>query len=207
GMTYAIVALGMVLIYKGSRTLNFAQPLMGLFAAYVCWYFTGTPNAKALGVGLGIDSGPGIIRWLRYPLVLFPFDVGTRPRFAIAAFWALVFIAFVGYRLERDIMELLKNSPRLVNLVATIALSAAFLGVTSLLFERTQRQATVGKSLPVLLPHGWSFNIFTLPVTAAYVQILVVVPLVALGAAAFFKFTKFGVAIRASAENREAAQL
>src|SRR5438477_5925943 len=116
GMTYAIVALGMVLIYKGSRTLNFAQPLMGLFAAYVCWYFTGTPNAKTLGVGLGIDSGPGIIRWLRYPLVLFPFDVGTRPRFAIAAFWALVFIAFVGYRLERDIMELLKNSPRLVNL-------------------------------------------------------------------------------------------
>jgi len=33
------------------------------------------------------------------------------------------------------------------------------------------------------------------------------VPLIALGAAAFFRRTKFGVAIRASAENREAAQL
>jgi ABC-type branched-subunit amino acid transport system permease subunit len=207
GLTYSIVALGMVLIYKGSRTLNFAQPLMGLFAAYTCWYFTGTPNAKALGAGLGVDTGPGVIRWLRYPLVLFPFDAGTRPRFAIAIFWSLLLIAFVGYRLERDVMELLEKAPRLVNLVATIALSAAFLGITSLLFERTQSQATVGKALPVLLPQSVRFNIFTLPVTAGYVQILVVVPLVAAGAAAFFKFTKFGVAIRASAENREAAQL
>src|SRR5581483_8876013 len=157
GFTYAIVAFGMVLIDRGSRTVNFAQPLMGLFAAYTCWYFTGTPNARTLGVGLGIESGPAVIKWLRYPLVLFPFDVGTRPRFAIAAFWSLVFIAFVGYRLERDIMELLKNSPSLVKLVATIALSTGFLGITALLFERTQRQATVGKALPVLIPASWKF--------------------------------------------------
>jgi ABC-type branched-subunit amino acid transport system permease subunit len=207
GMTYGIVALGMVLIYKGSRTLNFAQPLLGLFAAYFCWYMTGTPGARTLGVGLGLETAPSFARWLRYPLILFPFDVGTRPRFAIAAFWALAFIVFVGYRLERDVMRLMENAPRLVNLVATIALSLSLFSVTPLIFERTEKSATAGKALPVVLPHGVSFNIGNFPVTAGYIQILIVVPLIAAATAAFFKFTKFGVAIRASAENREAAQL
>ena len=207
GMTYGIIALGMVLIYKGSRTLNFAQPFMGLYAAYFCWYMTGTPGAKTLGVGLGLETAPGFIKWLRYPLVLFPFEIGTRPRLAIAVFWALAFIVFVGYRLERDLFRLLEKAPRLVNLVATIALINLFLGGISILFERTEKSATAGKALPVLLPQSISFNVGHFPVTAGYIQILIVVPIVAGLAAAYFKFTKFGVAVRASAENREAAQL
>src|SRR5207247_2692282 len=111
GMTYGIVALGMVLIYKGSKTLNFAQPFMGLFAAFFCWYLTGTPGAAAGGIGQGIDTGPALTRSVRYPFVLFPFDVGSRPRFIIAAFWALLLIGFRGYRLERDIMRLLQTAP------------------------------------------------------------------------------------------------
>jgi ABC-type branched-subunit amino acid transport system permease subunit len=207
GLTYGIVALGMVLIYKGSRTLNFAQPFMGLLAAFVCWYLTGTPGALTAGFAKGIDTGPSFIRWLRFPLVLFPFDVGTRPRFVIAAVWTLALIGFLGHRVEKDIMRLLERAPRLVNLVATIALAQGFVGITQILFNRTEQQANIGRSLPVVLPASVKFAVGTLPVTPAYVQILIVVPLVAAGAAVFFKFTKFGVAIRATAENREAAQL
>src|SRR3954463_14620030 len=104
-MTYSIIALGLVLIYKGSRTLNFAQPVLGLYAAYTTWYFTGTPNAKAIGVGLGLETGPSIIRWLRYPLLLFPFEVGSRPRFVIALIWSLANIILVAYFLERSVMR------------------------------------------------------------------------------------------------------
>jgi ABC-type branched-subunit amino acid transport system permease subunit len=207
GLTYAIVALGMVLIYKGSRTLNFAQPFMGLFAAFVCWYLTGNAASAAVGSGQGIETGPAFIKWLKYPLVLFPFDVGTRPRFVIATAWALVIIGFVAWRLEDDIMRLLEKAPRVVNLVATIALGLGFLSFTQIIFNRTQAQAETGKSLPVILPASIGFNVGSLRVTAAYVQILIIVPLIAAATAAFFKFTKFGVAIRASAENREAAQL
>jgi ABC-type branched-subunit amino acid transport system permease subunit len=207
GLTYGIVALGIVLIYKGSRTLNFAQPFMGLFAAFFCWYLTGSPGAETATIGKGIDAAPLLLRWLRYPLILFPFDLGTRTRFVVAAAWTLIFIGFVGYRLERDIMRLLERAPRLVNLVATIALAQGLVGITQIVFNRTEQQANLPRALPVVLPASMKINVGTLPVTAAYIQILIVVPIVAAGAAAFFRYTKFGVAIRASAENREAAQL
>ena len=207
GMTYGIVALGMVLIYKGSRTLNFAQPYIGLFAAFFCWYLTGTPGSAISGFGQGIETGPAFIKWLEYPLLLFPFDAGTRPRFVIAAVWSLILIARIGHALERDIMRRLERAPRLLTLVATIALTQGFLGLTLLIFSRTEEQATTSKGLPVLLPEGLSFSIGNLRVTAAYVTILVVVPIIAGAAALFFKVTKFGIAIRATAENRDAAQL
>jgi ABC-type branched-subunit amino acid transport system permease subunit len=207
GMTYGVVALGMVLIYKGTRVLNFAQPFMGLFAAFLCWYLTGTPGSKALGIGQGIETGPVFIKWLKYPLLIFPFEVGTKPRFVVAAIWALILITFIAWRLEQDVMRHLEKAPRIIALVATIALLQGFLGATQILFNRTEAQASTPKSLLVLLPRSWQFGIGPLTVTAAYLMILIVVPLVAIGAALFFKYTKFGVAIRATAENREAAQL
>ncbi len=207
GMTYAVVALGMVLIYKGTRVLNFAQPFMGLFGAFLCWYLTGTPGSAATGVGQGIETGPAFIKWLQYPMVLFPFDVGSRPRFAIAAVWSLVLIAVIGQRLRNDVMRHLEKAPPLVSLVATIALLLGFVSFTQILFLRTEAQATAGKGLPVLLPTSIHFNIGVFRVTSAYLLILIVVPVVAGAAALFFKYTKFGVAIRATAENRDAAQL
>ena len=207
GLTYGVVALGMVLIYKGTRILNFAQPFMGLFAAYLAWYLTGTPGSTATGLGQGIETGPGFIKWLEYPLLLFPFDVGSRPRFAVAAIWALVLIVLSANRLEHDIMRRLEKAPRIVGLVATIALLQGFLGLTQLLFNRTEEQSTAGKALPSLLPEGLHVDIGNQRITSDYMLILLVVPAAAIATALFFKFTKFGVAIRASAENREAAQL
>lgn len=207
GLTYAVVALGMVLIYKGTRVLNFAQPFFGLFAAFLCWYMTGTPGSLQSGFGQGIATGPAFIRWLEYPSLLFLFDVGTKPRFALAVFWSLLLIARIGYRLQHDIMRHLEKAPRLVSLVATIALLLGFGQFTNILFNRTEAQATSGKGLPVLLPESIHFNIGVFRVTSAYVLILIVVPVVAAATALFFKYTKFGVAIRATAENREAAQL
>lgn len=207
GMTYGVVALGMVLIYKGTRVLNFAQPFMGLFAAFFCWYLTGTPGAALTGIGRGIETGPVLIKWLQYPTGLFLFDVGTKPRFVLAVFWSLLLIMRVGQRLEHDIMRHLEKAPRIIGLVATIALLQGFLGITTILFNRTQAQTETGKALPVLLPESWHFDIGALRVTSAYLLIVVVVPVVAAAAALFFKYTKFGVAIRATAENREAAQL
>ena len=208
GMTYGVIALGMVLIYKGTRVLNFAQPFMGLFAAFMCWYLAGTPSQiGASAIGQGIETGPAFIRWLQYPMFLWPFDVGTNPRFVIAAFWSLIIVMAVAHGVERDVMRRIERAPRIVSLVATIALLLGLLGTTNILFNRTEAQSTTPRSLPVLLPDSWSFGIGNLTVTAAYIQILFVVPIVALAAAAFFKYTKFGVAIRAAAENKEAAQL
>ena len=40
GLVYGLLALGMVLIYKGTRTLNFAHPYQGLLCAFVAWWLT-----------------------------------------------------------------------------------------------------------------------------------------------------------------------
>lgn len=39
GAIYGLIALGIVLVYKGSRVLNFAQGEIGTFALFVTWWF------------------------------------------------------------------------------------------------------------------------------------------------------------------------
>jgi branched-chain amino acid transport system permease protein len=39
GAVYALIALGLVVIYRGTGHLNFAQGEMALFATYVAWWF------------------------------------------------------------------------------------------------------------------------------------------------------------------------
>jgi ABC-type branched-subunit amino acid transport system permease subunit len=181
-MTYGVVALGVVLIYKGSRVLNFSQPYMGLFTAFLCWWMTSRT------------------RWL-------PFLTDTRPRFVVAAILSLGVIMLMAYGNERGVIRHLEKAPRLVAVVATIAFATGFLGLTTALFARSEQQINYARRLPNLLPASFGFNVGLLRVTNAYMLTLIVVPVVAGAAAAFFKFTKFGVGIRAAAENSESAQL
>ena len=39
GAVYALIALGLVVIYRGTGHLNFAQGEMALFSTYVAWWF------------------------------------------------------------------------------------------------------------------------------------------------------------------------
>ena len=187
GLIYGLLALGLVLVYKGTRVVNFAHPYFGLVVAFVCWWLT----AKA--------SYP--------PFSWLPFDEMSLPRFAIAVVLSLLFIALYGLGIEHGVMRRLRQAPRLVQLVATIALAQGAVGLVQVLFNRTDTQAAEPRSLPVLLPADWHFNIGARTVTAAEVQVLIIVPLICIAAAIFFTRSKFGVAIRAAAENVDAARL
>jgi branched-chain amino acid transport system permease protein len=55
GLMYALVALGVVLVFKASGVANFAQGALGMVAAYLVWWL-----AKALGAPL----------WLAIPLAV-----------------------------------------------------------------------------------------------------------------------------------------
>ena len=187
GLIYGLLALGLVLVYKGTRVVNFAHPYFGLVVAFVCWWLT----AKA--------SYP--------PFSWLPFDEMSLPRFAIAVVLSLLFIALYGLGIEHGVMRRLRTAPRLVQLVATIALAQGAVGLVQVLFNRTDTQAAEPRSLPVLLPADWHFNIGARTVTAAEVQVLIIVPIICIVAAIFFTRSKFGVAIRAAAENVDAARL
>ena len=61
GAVYGLTALGIVLVYRGSGVVNFAQGAIGMIGAYVVYlsreHGVVTPVALALGVGLGAAIG------------------------------------------------------------------------------------------------------------------------------------------------------
>ena len=188
GLVYALLALGIVLVYKGSRVLNFAHPYFGLVGAFVCWWLA----TKA--------SFP--------PFTWLPFEDGSLARLGYVAIpLSLLFVAVYGFGVEHAVMRRLRDRSRLLQLVATIALAQGAVGFVQLVFNRTDEQASAPKFIPVILPSGWSFDIGTRRVTPAEIQILIIVPLICIAAAIFFTRTKFGVAVRAAAENADAARL
>ncbi len=180
GLVYGVLALGIVLVFKGAKIINFAHPFMGLFTAFLAW-------------------------WLTARAAFLPFDQGTRPRFALAAVLALILTALNGYGLEHSIFRRLAKSSRLTQLVATIAVGSGMVGFVTLLFNRNADAANEFRVLPTLL--RWSFNIGNVTVTPAYIQIFITVPLVAGALYLFFQKTKFGIGVRAAAENPDAARL
>ena len=186
GLVYGLLALGLVLVYKGTRVLNFAHPYFGLQTAFLAWWLT----AKA--------SFP--------PFSWIPFGANTLPRFAIALVLSLGFIALNGWVIERTIMHHLRNASRLIQLVATIALAQGAVGFVTLLFARNDEQAADFRALPRVLD-GLSFEIGTRVISGADILVFVLTPALCGGLALFFTRTKFGVAVRAVAENRDAARL
>ena len=185
GLVYALLALGMVLIYKGSRTINFAHPYFGLITAFVCWWLT----AKASF----------------FPFSLMPFRAGTTPRFLLAVVLSLAFIGLYGYGIEHGIMRRLRRAPRLVTLVATIAIGQGALGLVTIVFNRTPDQQATARVIPSII--HTHFIIGRRVITGDDITVLIVTAIVCAVAAYFFIRTKFGVAVRAAAENGDAARL
>ena len=185
GLVYGLLALGIVLVYKGSRTINFAHPFFGLLCAYLTWWLA------SRGVLFGVQ--------------IMPFDPDTGPRYALALVLGLVLIGLWGFGAERRVMWPLRNQPRLMTLVATIALAQGSFGTALILFNRNEEQNFAFKRLPVLIDA--SIQVGTRYVTGADLQVLIVVPVICIGLAIFFTRTRFGVGIRAAAENGEAARL
>lgn len=180
GLVYGILALGIVLVFKGAKIINFAHPFMGLLTAFLAW-------------------------WLTSRAAFLPFAQDTRPRFVVAAILALALTALNGYGLERSIFHRISGSSRLTQLVATIAVGSGTVGLVTLIFNRNADAANVTRTLPTLI--NWKFNIDYITVTSAYIQIFIVVPVIAGGLYLFFQHTRFGVAVRGAAENPDAARL
>lgn len=180
GLIYGILALGLVLIYKGTRVLNLAQPFFGLFGAFLCW-------------------------WLTVEASFLPFQESTRPRFFVALVLTLVLVALQALGLERYLFRRLRRAPRLVTLVATLAIGQGVVGLVVVLFERNQEQAEQLRVIPTVI--RGIVDLGNVNLTGGDLQVLALVPLVAVELALFFRLTRFGVAIRAAAENGESARL
>ncbi len=132
-------------------------------------------------------------------LVKLYYDYGINYWAALAA--ALLLAAAVG-ALSELLLRRLFNRPRVMVMVATIGLSQVLFLFTLFPFIRPKK---LFRAFPV--PVDWSFHIGTFLFPPGEVVTLVVAPVVALGLAAFIRFSPWGLAMRASAENGESARL
>jgi branched-chain amino acid transport system permease protein len=184
GALNALAAAGIVLIYRTHRVINFAQTAVGASGGQLTFQLLQLKNAPL---------------WLAFPL-------------------GVLFAAAIGLVFELVVVKRFFNSARLTLTVATIAIGdllqvLSAQGVNHFPFFPRDRsvQAELGlTSLRNLLPFsGWTFRVghFSLKFGFADVFALEVTVVALLLLAAFFRFTKSGVAVRAMAENSERATL
>jgi branched-subunit amino acid ABC-type transport system permease component len=96
GAIYGIVALGVVLVYKGSRAVNFAHGEMGMLAAFVVlslWFENGWNFYLAAIIGLACS---GLAGFLTERLVVRRFEGGSTLTILVATLAVAGILQFIG---------------------------------------------------------------------------------------------------------------
>ncbi len=180
GMLYSLVALGFVLIYKASGVFNFSQGAMVLFAALSMARFS-----EWIPLWLGIDS-------------LFLSNV-----LAFAVSMVVMFV--VAWLIERLVLRHLVNQEGATLLMATLGIGYLLDGIGQTIFGSDIYTIDVGMpkepvmALESVFEGGILIN--KEDFIAAFVSALLVVALTL-----FFQKTSTGRALRAVADDHQAAQ-
>ena len=180
GMLYSLIALGFVLIFKASGVFNFAQGAMVLFAALAMARF-----AQWIPAGLGIDS-----KWL-----------GNTLAFVAAA----IVMILVAWAIERLCLSKLVNQEGITLLMATLGIAYFLDGFGQTLFGSDIYKIDVGLPKdPIFLLEGLFKGGVLVSKEDVYASLIAAALVVVL--ALFFQKTSTGRALRAVADDHQAAQ-
>lgn len=194
GVLYALVALGFVLIFKASGIFNFAQGVMALFAA-----------ATLVGIMDGqVPFSHLINSILGTELHHFGWHVPALLGIALAI---LVMVA-LAWAVQYFVMRHLVNQEPIILFMATIGLAYFLEGLADLMWGSEIKKLDVGLPQGINTwidetTYGWfgyGFFIDNLDIVATVIAALLVVALVA-----FSQYTKQGRAMRAVADDHQAA--
>ncbi|SEM57678.1 amino acid/amide ABC transporter membrane protein 1, HAAT family [Gemmobacter aquatilis] len=194
GIMYALVALGFVLIFKASGIFNYAQGVLALFAALtlVGLQQGQVPFAHVINAIFGTD------------LHHFGWQL---PGLVAIALTALVMVG-LAILIERLILKHLVNQAPIILFMATIGLAYFLEGLGDVMWGADIKKLDVG------LPQGisemidtFTFNLFGYGFFIDRLDIVAAVVATALVAAltAFSQYTKYGRALRAVADDHQAA--
>ncbi len=187
GSIYALVALGIVLIYKSSDVVNFGHGDMGTISTFIAFAVFGAllPPRKT---NEQLPDAVDILTWIA-GLIL-----------------ALVFAAVLGLLIERILLRPLQKAPLLSQVMVTIGLGVLLSGIASFIWKADLKafpQSELVKETRFTLGSPPSSILVSGDVIAA----LLVSGVVSLALFLFFKYTLVGTAIRAMAQNSSAASL
>ncbi|MFT3719015.1 branched-chain amino acid ABC transporter permease [Pseudorhodoferax sp.] len=180
GMLYALVALGFVLIFKASGVFNFAQGAMVLFAALAM-----ARLSEWLPQWLGFDS-----------LLLAN---------ALALLAAIALMAVLAWLIERLALRRLVGQEPIALLMATLGIAYFIDGAGQLLFGSATYKIDVGMPKdPMMVLENLFEGGLLLSKEDLYAAL--VSALLVLGLTLFFQKTPTGRALRAVADDHQAAQ-
>ena len=167
GSSYALMGLGMVLIYKASEVPNFVQGEMALLPVFIAY--------------LVLES------------------YGLPPYIAFPA--TLVFALLLGCFLEFAILRRAKEPNVLGLIIITIGMEMMLLGLVSWKFGADQR------TMPFPISSYDSIIIGDIFISTLDLLTLVVALVIMLILFLFFRYSKIGVAMKATQQNENAARL
>ncbi len=166
----AVMAVGMALIYRANRVVNFAQAELGTVptaftAAFIL--FWGWPYLLGLVTGLAMSIIAGVV-------------------------------------IEFALIRRFRHSPRLVVTVATLGITQLLVVIGILIPRWWGRNLASERIAP---PLDWKLTVGQVILNSNHLIALVVAPLMMAGVAWFLARSRYGVAIRASAERGDRAAM
>jgi ABC-type branched-subunit amino acid transport system ATPase component/branched-subunit amino acid ABC-type transport system permease component len=177
GMIYGLLAVGLVLVYRASRFINFAHAAVGIFGASIL-------GVLVAGTAEGNDlyAGP-LPYWVAFPL-------------------ACLAGGLMSGGIESGFVRRISGAPRVLGIVITLGL-AQFLILLGLVINKNH---AAPRQFPS--PPGFpEFDLFGTKVNSSNSAMLFLTPLVLIALIYFLKRTRYGLAIRAAADNPDAASL
>lgn len=178
GVLYALVALGFVLIYKASGVFNFAQGAMVFFAALT---FVGFK--ELLPGWTGLEESSAVVFWLAFVL-------------------ALASMVVLGILTEKVVLRPLVNQPHITLFMATIGLTFLVEGIAQAIWGANVRGLDLGITDE---PIEWILDSADMIVSKFDVFAAALAGVLVASLALFFQYTKVGRALRAVADDHQAA--
>lgn len=173
GSLYGLIGIGLVLVYRANRVVNFAQAELG-----------------SMGTILAIE-------------LITILDVN----YFLAVPAGFIAAALTGVLVDYSVIRPFRHAPRLILAVATIGVAQVLSGLSIQIPIWWQGPEEGQQTTLIDSPFDLSFAIGPKTFLGTHVVVLVVVPLILVGLTWFLRFTDYGVAIRAAADNGDRANL
>ncbi|WP_419842767.1 ABC transporter permease subunit [Candidatus Poriferisodalis sp.] len=186
GCVYAALSLGVVITYRGTGIINFATGAMAMWGAYVYDELRRTGD-------------------LVLPIVLVRHRVGLGGAagsvpFALAMVLAVLSCSLVGLIVHFGVFRPLRRAPILARVVASVGVLLAIQALIVMHFTNAARVVA-----PILPNESVSFGGTSFSRDRLWLTAVVLATTVAAGA--WFRYTRLGLATRASTENEQAISL
>ncbi len=208
GALVAAIALGVVLTYRGSGVVNFATGATAMYTAYV---YTGlrvdgklfipplpNPLAPIEGIAHILDK-KSTLKVPHWPTFI---SFGGPQTLAASLLLSLLFCVLFGLVLHVLIFRPLRHAPPLAKVVASVGVLLFLQAIIVRRYGTSARPTNLGNtsSPQVHMPFSIRLN------RDQVIVICIVIGITAL-LWALFRFTRFGLATRAAAENEKGAML